>query len=130
MPTGSAYFLVYDGDCRVCEGFAHALALIDIRRRIATRPIQEARDLLAGIAQDAILDAAHVISPDGRVTTGADAMPTLAGALLGAPEIEGWLRSSRLSMRVFSRLYGILVELRGHLSCGFSAPSSGARTPR
>lgn len=130
MQTEDAYFLLYDGDCRICTAFARIVRFADIRRRIRVQPIQESRGLLDGASKDTILDAAHAVSPDGTVTTGADAMPTLLSALVGAPRMEPWLRSSKGSMFLISRLYGILVEFRGHLSCGFSAPSSAARIPR
>ena len=130
MRTEPLYFLLYDGDCRVCSLFGRIVSLIDIQRRIRVQPIQESRSLLRGISEEEILDAAHVVVPDGRVTTGADAMPALLGGLLGNPRLERLLRSSATSMRLFSRLYGILVELRGHLTCGFPAPASAAHTPR
>ena len=130
MRSEAPTFVLYDGDCRVCAAFARALGHIDVHRRIRVRPIQASRDLLPGISGSAVLDAAHAVSPDGRVTSGADAMPTIAGALLGAPRLEAWLRSSRSSRRILSRLYAILVGLRGHLSCGFDGTSSGARSPR
>ncbi len=130
MRTEGGYFLLYDGDCRVCSFFGSIVSILDVQRRIRVRPIQDSQDLLPGIPTDTVLDAAHAVSPDGRVTTGADAMPTLIGALLGRPLVEARLRSSRSSMRTLSRLYRILVGLRGHLSCGVGAASKAVRTPR
>ena len=130
MQARAPYLLLYDGECRICAAFARAVRAMDLRRRIRIRPIQDARDLLSALPSDSILDAAHAVAPDGRVTTGADALPTLLGALLGTPRVERWARSSRAFMRVLSRVYGILVELRGHLTCGFAAPASAARSPR
>ncbi len=130
MPTPDATFLLYDGDCRVCTAFARAVHAVDLRRAIRIRPIQESRELLRGMAQDTILDAAHAVSPDGRVTTGADALPTLVAALLGTPRIEGWIRSSKTSMGAASWFYALLVDLRGHLTCGFAVPAAAERSPR
>ena len=130
MPTEGGYSLLYDGDCRICAAFARAVGFVDIRRRIRVRSIQESRDLLRGIPQDRILDAAHAVSPDGRVSTGAGAMPTLLAGLLGVPRFEAWLRASDASMKALSRFYDVLVALRGHLSCGFADASSAARSPR
>jgi predicted DCC family thiol-disulfide oxidoreductase YuxK len=130
MRTKGPYFVLYDGDCRVCTAGARFLAFIDVHRGIRVRPIQDSRDLLRSIPEDAVLDAAHAVSPDGCVTTGADAMPTLVGALVGTPNVERWLRSSRSSMRGLSLLYETLVALRGRLTCRISAPVSAARSPR
>ncbi len=123
MRTEGPYFVLYDGNCRVCTACARFVAFIDIHRRIRAQAIQESHELLQGMGEDVMLDAAHAIAPDGHVTTGADAVPTLVGALLGTPEAEGWLRSSPSTMRTVSRLYAMLVRFRGQLTCGISAPS-------
>ncbi len=123
MRTEGPYFVLYDGNCRVCTACARFVAFIDIHRRIRAQPIQESHELLRGLREDVLLDAAHAIAPDGHVTTGADAVPTLVGALLGTPEAEGWLRSSPSTMRTLSRFYALLVRFRGQLTCGISAPS-------
>ncbi len=130
MARDGPYLLLYDADCRICAAFARALRFVTLGRRIHVRSIQDSRSLLLGMAEDDILGSAHAISPEGLVTTGADAMPMLAGALLGKPQIEGRLRSSPASMRFLSGFYAFLADLRGRLTCGLAAPSSGARTPR
>ncbi len=130
MRSTGPYFVLYDGDCHVCTACARFLAFIDVHRNIRARPIQESRDLLRAIPEDARLEAAHAVDPDGRVSTGADAMPTLVGALLGAPKAEGWLRASRFASRALSRAYILLVRFRGRLTCGAPALSSAARSPR
>ncbi len=130
MRTAAPYLLLYDGDCRTCSAFAHGLRLLDLHRRIRIRPIQGSGGLLRSLPPDEILGAAHAVSPDGRVTTGADAVPTLAGALLAAPGVEARLRASRTSMRLISRIYAFLVEFRGRLTCGVLVPASAAHSPR
>ncbi len=130
MRTEAPYFLLYDSDCRVCTAFARAVAFLDVRRGLQIRPIQDSHALLPGFPGDSALRAAHAVSPDGNVTTGADAMPALIGAVLGIPRIEGWLRGSGLPMSLVNRGYGILVDVRGRLTCGVPAPASAARSPR
>lgn len=130
MPAQGAVLVLYDGDCRICTAFARALRALDIHRAIRIRPIQDSRDMLSGIPDDKILDAAHAVTADGRLVTGANAMPTILGALLGVPGVEPLLRSSRSSMAVLSRFYALLVEFRGHLTCAFASGSSEGRTPR
>ncbi len=130
MAAGNATFLLYDRDCRVCAAFARFVRCIDLLGAIRIRPIQESSGLLQGLPEGAWLGAAHAVSPGGRVTSGAEAMPALAGALLGVPAVEGRLRASPSAMRCLSRFYGLLVDLRGRLTCGVAAPSSEARSPR
>lgn len=130
MQTEGPYLVLYDGDCRICTASARFVAFIDIHRRIHARAIQDSGELLGGIPENLRLDAAHAVAPDGHVTTGADAMPTLVGALLGTPEAEGCLRSSPASMRMLSRLYALLVRFRGQLTCGLVSPSSAECSPR
>lgn len=130
MRTDGPYLVLYDGDCRVCTASARFLAFIDIHRKIRARPIQESGEFLREIPEDARLDAAHAIAPDGHVTTGADAMPTLVGALLGTPAAEGWLRSSPSVMRMLAQFYALLVRFRGQLTCGLVSASAAACTPR
>lgn len=130
MRTNPPYFVLYDGDCRICTLGARILHVLDLHRNLHVRPIQQSMELLRSIPEDAVLDAAHAVAPDGHVTTGADAMPTLVGALLDAPRFEGWLRASKPSMTFLNRFYATLVELRGRLTCALPAPSSAARSPR
>ena len=130
MEPEGTYFLLYDGECRICTAFARAVAALDIRGTLRARPLQDSRDLLGGMPEEEILGAAHVVAPDGPVTTGAAAMPTIAGVLLGVPRLEAWLRSSPPRMRAVSRAYDFLVSLRGQLTCGVPSPSSAARSPR
>ena len=75
MEPEGTYFLLYDGECRICTAFARAVAALDIRGTLRARPLQDSRDLLGGMPEEEILGAAHVVAPDGQVTTGAAAMP-------------------------------------------------------
>lgn len=104
--------------------------MLDLRRTLRVRPIQESTELLAGIPEAERLEAAHAVSPDGHVTTGSAAMPAIVAALVAGPGFERRLRASRFSMAALSRLYGVLVELRGRLTCATVAPSSAGRSPR
>ncbi len=130
MRTAGVYLLLYDGDCRICTAVARGVERLDVHGNIHAQPIQDSAQLLAAVPPEEMLGAAHAIAPDGRVTSGAEVVPTLAGALLAAPGVEARLRSSRASMRLISRLYGFLVEFRGRLTCGALVPASAARSPR
>ncbi len=126
------YAVLYDGDCRICEAFARGLKSLDLRARIQIRPIQDSRELLRDIRGEEILDAMRAVTPDGRVLTGGDALPAILAALFGGPSLETLLRKSAPTMAVMHRLYSVLVEFRGHLTCRFDGTpsSSAAHSPR
>jgi len=130
MRIGAPYSLLYDGDCRPCSAFARAIRLVDIRRAIRIEPIQEAQDLLRMIPTDARLASAHAVAPDGRVTSGGDAMPAILAALVAGPAFEDRIRSSRPSMAMLVRGYAVLAAVRGRLSCARGGAVAAGRSPR
>lgn len=128
MAGRASYSLLYDGDCRICSAFARAIRSFDVRRTLDVRRIQESRDLLAAIPAAHVLDSAHAVSPDGRVSSGADAMPALLAALVADPAFEERLRGSRRSMAFLGAVYEVMRTVRGRLAC--AAPASAGRSPR
>ena len=130
MADRAGYTLLFDGECRICSAFARGVRMIDVRRNLRVRPIQESGPLLAAVPESVRLGAAHVVGPDGRVSSGAEAMPALVAALLDGPRLEGRLRGSEVSMAALDRAYRLMVELRGRLTCATPAPASAGRNPR
>lgn len=121
------YWYLYDGDCRICTVSARWAKALDRRGRVRIRPIQASRDLLGSMPADEILDAMHVVSPDGSVSTGGDSIPVLLESLLGGPPLAELLRSSRAVVRASRWAYGVITGLRGHLVCRFDAsPTRGS----
>lgn len=119
------YVLLYDGDCRLCSASARWVSAVDVHGRIRIRPIQASRELLPGSGDD-ILDAMHVVAPDGRVWTGGEAVPAILAALSGARAIEPLLRASPAATSAMHVLYSLMVELRGHLTCRYDAAAPPA----
>src|SRR2546430_17575993 len=74
------YILLYDRDCGICSAVSRWIRTLDWRGRIRLQSLQSSRNILVGIPEDRMLDALHVESPDGHVTTGGDAGPTPTGA--------------------------------------------------
>lgn len=111
------YWLLYDGDCRICTAVARWVKALDFRRRIRGRPIQRSRDLLEGLPDDEILEAMHLVSVSGEVMTGGESLPILLGALSGGPPLAAFLRASPMCRATFNGLYALLVEFRGRLVC-------------
>ena len=130
MRSDAPYSLLYDGDCRVCSAFARAVRLVDVRRALHIERIQQAQDLLRSIPSDTRLASAHAVAPDGRVTSGGDAMPAILAALVAGPAFEYKIRSSRSSMALLARVYAVMAGVRGRLSCASGAAVEAGRSPR
>lgn len=129
MRTETPYTLLFDKDCRICSVAAHALHLLDVRRSLEIQPIQDAERLLAAVPAATWFDGAHVVAPDGSVTSGPEAMPSIVAALFAGPGMERRLRRSHTSMTILRGAYGLMTEVRGRLSCAGVAPASAGRIP-
>jgi len=73
-----------------------------------------------------MLDALHVVSPDGHVTTGGDAVPTLIGAFPIGAGVERVLRGSTALMGVVHRFYGFVTRFRDRLVCRLEPSGTSA----
>jgi len=81
--------LIYDGECGFCRRSVDLLQRWDREHRIALVPFQDrARVAAFNIPLPALAAAMHlVLPPDGRVLSGADAVPELLRRLPG----KAWL---------------------------------------
>src|SRR5574342_681879 len=79
--------LIYDGDCGFCRIWIAYWQQLTAER-VEYQPFQTAADLIPDIPRTAFESAVHLIWPDGRVVTGAQAVfETLALT----PGRAGWL---------------------------------------
>jgi predicted DCC family thiol-disulfide oxidoreductase YuxK len=70
--------LIYDGECGLCRQSVAILKRWDREHALRFVPFQDAAAVARfGIALPALAAAMHLILPDGRVYTGADAVPQL-----------------------------------------------------
>jgi predicted DCC family thiol-disulfide oxidoreductase YuxK len=115
--TPREYVLLFDRDCGICNAFGRWVHAVDLRRRIRLRTIQSSRDLVKGIPDDRVLDAFHVVSPNGRVTTGGDAVPTLIEALPMGAGLGSLLSDSPTLMSRVHAAYRFLTRFRERLVC-------------
>ena len=129
MRREPAYTLLFDGDCRICRACARAVRLLDVRRGLSIRSIQESGGLIRSVPASQRLRAAHAIAPDGCVTSGGEAMPAILAALVADSNFERRVRASHTSVSALSYAYRVMAQVRGKLSCAV-APASAARIPR
>lgn len=130
MQTDASLVLLYDGDCRICTAFARAVSRLAGRDAIRARSIQTSPALFGGMPPTTALASAHAISPDGRIRSGPDVLPALAGAFLRQPRLEDRMNASARARSATDVVYHALVAFRGALSCASAATSSEARNPR
>ena len=126
--AGPSYVLLYDRDCGICSALSRWIRAVDIRRRIRFQSIQSGRALLKGIPEDRMLDAWHMVAPNGQVTTGGDAVPTLVGAFPIGAGFGRLLRGSSGLMVQVHRLYAFLTRFRDRLVCRLDAAPPSARS--
>lgn len=117
----ATYWLLYDGECRICAAVARWAKALDLRHRMRIRPIQESDDLLAGLPAGRALSAYHVVAPDGRVTTGGEAVPTMIEAFPMGSGFARLLRGSAALMAFVRRAYRFSTALRDVLICRVDA---------
>src|SRR2546428_6912823 len=115
--AGPSYVLLYDRDCGICSALSRWIRAVDVRRRIRFESIQSGRGLLKGIPEDRMLDAWHIVAPDGQVTTGGDAVPTLVGAFPIGAGFGRLLAGSSGLMRQVHRLLGVLTPVHHTPPC-------------
>src|SRR5438128_10926683 len=111
------YVLLYDRDCGICSALSRWIHRVDLRRRIRFESIQSGRALLTGIPEERMLDAWHIVTPAGRVTTGGDAVPTLVRGFPIGPGFGPLLAGSSGLMRQVHRLYEFLPRFRDRPAC-------------
>src|SRR2546430_8563635 len=116
------YVLLYDRDCGICSALSRWIHRVDLRRRIRFESIQSGRALLTGIPEERMLDAWHIVTPDGRVTTGGDAVPTLVGAFPIGAGLGRLLAGSSGLMRQGPPVYAVPPRVPHRLVCRFDAP--------
>ena len=108
----SAATLIYDGDCGLCQRAVARVRAWDREHRLAYLPFED-RDSVRrfGIGLPALAAAMHLVLPDGRVFSGADAVPELGRLLPG----KGWWTWGFLvpGVRPLARhLYGRIARRR------------------
>ena len=116
-----AYQVIYDEQCEVCQAGVSWLKVLDHGKQIVTHPIDP--DTLKRIHPDlefeACLRELHVVTPDGQIVVGADAVILLArlfpetrliGTIMGAP---GMRTISRMLYRFVALNRYALSKCRG-----------------
>ena len=111
------YVLLFDRDCGICAALSRWIRIADFRRRIRFQTIQSSRELLGDLSEDQALDAFHMVSPAGDVTTGGDAVPTLIEAFPVGAGLGRIVQRSVTLMAGVHAFYRFLTRFRDRLVC-------------
>jgi predicted DCC family thiol-disulfide oxidoreductase YuxK len=132
---GDVATLIYDGECAMCRGSALWLmrrALSAGRLEILPCRAGERRERFPQVAEAECMTAMQLVLPDGRVLSGADAVPELLRRIRG----WGWVAAvfALPGIRPLARrVYAWIARNRMKISCAL--PGGGlsgggpARTP-
>ena len=113
------HLLVYDDDCGACLRFKRTVSFLDSFRRLEFVSLADAeqRGLLDGIPPVLRFRSFHVISPHGRVSSGADAVPEVLSLLPTGGLVSRVVTSVPGSRRAVGFAYGTLSRLHDTGKC-------------
>ena len=123
------YTLAYDSDCGPCTRFRNAIAFIDGGRRLRYVSLERADSmgLLDAVEPGLRFASFHLVSPTGKVWSGAAALPVLASLLPGGSVPSFIMRRNRFAFRGTESVYSVLSRLHGTGTC--TAGGAGSRVP-
>jgi predicted DCC family thiol-disulfide oxidoreductase YuxK len=105
--------MFYDGDCRLCTLTARLVLAVDTGKRVRSATIDspEADRYLSRLSKKKRYGAFHLYR-DGRVLSGADAIPSLLELLPPISPAGRWLGRSERARSVTERLYEGITRRR------------------
>ncbi|HEV2137835.1 MAG TPA: DCC1-like thiol-disulfide oxidoreductase family protein [Nitrososphaerales archaeon] len=131
------YLLLYDADCGPCTKFRRAIEFFDAHRRIDYLSLTEGdeRGFLDGVPTNLRHRSFHLITPDGTVLRGANALPTLIGLLPTGGSTSSFIVRAPGGLATTAFVYSVFSRLHGTGSCSYSpgkgtGPSSKTSTPQ
>jgi predicted DCC family thiol-disulfide oxidoreductase YuxK len=107
------YSVAYDADCGPCTRFIQAVDFLDAYHRVDFISLVEADELglLDGVPLSRRYRSMHLVSPQGDVWSGADALPTLIRLLPTGSVFSKIITSVPGAMPVASFIYSTFARL-------------------
>src|SRR5438034_10759529 len=102
----ASYRVIYDEQCEVCQAGVSWLKFLDQHKRVVCLPIDpdNLRKIHSSLTVDDCLRELHVVTPEGRVFAGADAVIMLA-RLFRQTWLIGTVAGLPVLRRISRRLY-------------------------
>jgi hydroxyacylglutathione hydrolase len=133
----SPYWVLYDGQCEICQGSVAWLKTLDLENKTSCLPVsaEVLASLDSRLRMDDCLRQLHVVTPEGRILVGWDAVASLA-RLFPSTWLVG-AAGQRFPFRNAGRLlYGFVARNRYSLSkcrggaCRVAKPEAVRRQTR
>ena len=120
------YLVAHDADCGPCARFRQAISFFDGYHRIEFLSLVEAdnRGLLEDIAPSRRYRSMHLISPQGEVWSGADALPILIHLLPTGSVLSRIMTSVPGAMPIAVFVYSTFARLHDVGSCRYTSAAS------
>lgn len=124
--------MAYDADCGPCTRFRHFVHLIDRRGEVDFVSLVDADDsgLLDKLPEIERHTAFHVILPNGKLLTGAEAVPPLLQLLPGGRVFSKLITSSPEGRLVVSIVYEGFARGHNGSACRYPRPVAGPQLRR
>ena len=123
------YLLAFDADCGPCTRFKGIVDFLDTYRRFDFKSLVEADEegFLDTIPKSVRHRSFHLVTPSGRVSSGAEALPNLVALLPSGGPISRLITSAPGGLRTVGFVYAIFSRLHDTGSCAYkSRQYSGA----
>lgn len=110
--------LIYDGDCRFCQGGMRWIESRARRGMFEYLPCQsdERRNRFPEMAEATCMEAMQVALPDGRILNGAEAIPEILKRLRGWRWLAGLFRLPGMGF-IAPHVYAWVARHRYTISC-------------
>ena len=108
------FYLIYDGECTLCENFKNAVKGMDLNSRILPISSQDplAKKLLSHMDPETRMGNVHLVLPNGVVKSGDQAVPQILQLLPWVSPLGWLLEHLPGSRRINPLLYHFLSSQR------------------
>jgi len=117
------YLLVFDANCGPCNRFKQTVDLLDTYDRFGFKSLTQADEegFLDSIPKPMRYISFHLVTPEGVVISGANAIPTLVGLLPMGRPVSGLITSAPGGLRLIGFLYQALSGLHNARTCQYNS---------
>ena len=121
--------LVYDADCGPCTRFSRIIGFLDTRRTLLFASLVDADSsgMLDTVPAARRHRSFHLVSPQGKVESGANALPGLIALLPMGRLPSELIDSSPFIFRSVAFVYSVFSRLHDSGSCSFKDHQEGTR---
>jgi predicted DCC family thiol-disulfide oxidoreductase YuxK len=115
------YLLAYDADCGPCTRFKQVVQFLDSYGKFDFESLIEADEegFLDAISKSMRHSSFHIVSPNGIVLSGAQAIPTLIEQLPFGRPISRFVTSVPAGVKAIEFIYGVFSRLHDAGSCQY-----------